>query len=81
MSRGTHTKAAAWVRRLDETRGSGIDAGCKGVLQCLWDHVDFDVERPATPRECWPSAETIAEQIGSTVAAVRDRLDRIEVES
>lgn len=77
MSRGTHTKAAAWVRRLDETRGSGIDAGCKGVLQCLWDHVDFDVERPATPRECWPSAETIAEQIGSTVAAVRDRLGKL----
>lgn len=77
MSRGTHTGAAAWIRKLPETREAEIDAGCKAVLQRQWDYVDWSIERDVTGRECWPSAETIAEDIGSTLATVRDRLRKL----
>lgn len=77
MSRGTHTKAAEWIRGLDETKGSTIDSGCKMVLQRLWDYVDWSIERDVAGHECWPSAETIAMDIGSTVSAVRDRLRKL----
>ena len=77
MSRGTHTRAAEWIRPLSEARGSGLDAGCKAVLQRAWDYVDWAIERDATGRECYPSAKTIADDIGSTLATVRDRIRKL----
>jgi hypothetical protein len=69
----SHTKAAKWIKRIPERRGDLVDAGCKGVLQAMWDHVGWDVERNTIGRECWPSAETLADEIGSTRSAVLDR--------
>jgi hypothetical protein len=69
----SHTKAAKWIKRISERRGDLVDAGCKGVLQAMWDHVGWDVERNTVGRECWPSAETLADEIGSTRSAVLDR--------
>jgi hypothetical protein len=73
----THVKAREWIKRLPARRGDDLDAGCKEVLQAHWDHVGWDIERAATGRECWPTAETIAEEIGSTVKAVRDRISKL----
>jgi hypothetical protein len=69
----SHTKAAKWIKRIPERRGDLVDAGCKGVLQAMWDHVGWDIERNTIGRECWPSAETLADEIGSTRSAVLDR--------
>lgn len=68
-----HTKAGMWIMRLPERRGDALDAGCKVVLQAHWNAVDFEVERDATARECYVSAEYVAAEIGSSEAAVVDR--------
>jgi hypothetical protein len=68
-----HLKAALWVSAIPERRGDAVDAGCKGVFQAYWNHADFEADRDATGEECWPSAETIAGEIGSTESAVIDR--------
>jgi hypothetical protein len=79
----THVKAREWIKRLPERAGDDVDAGCKGLLQAMWDHILWEIEHTTTgtSREpghsCWASAETLAGEIGSTERAVSDRQGKL----
>jgi hypothetical protein len=79
----THVKAREWIKRLPERARADVDAGCKSVLQAMWDHIRWDVEHSTTGRDrepgmsCWASADTLADEIGSTERAVSDRQGKL----
>ncbi len=79
----THVKAREWIKRLPERAGDELDAGCKEVLQEMWDCIRWEIEHSVTGRarepglSCWASAETLAEGIGSTERAVSDRQGKL----
>lgn len=72
-----NVKAALWINRLPESRG-GLCAGCKIVLQALWDHVGKGIERDTQFEESpYVSVETLAESRGAKPDTVQARLDKL----